>query len=293
MMRTLLLAVLLCIAAPSAANAVATCTLSASGVQFGVFSGSQLTFVGTVTMDCTGSGTSNYTLKLSTGGSGAYASRRMSNGANTLSYNLYTDSALTQLWGDGTAGTTFSSGQIKFPGPIHIVTNVYGKLPAQTTPAQGAYSDTIVATLTCTSGGSCTTTTSFTVTASVQPVCTVSATDLAFGDYTGPQVDGQSRISITCANTTPWNVGLNQGTFSGATVTTRRMSGPGSSALMYSLYKDAARTTNWGNTIGTDTVSGTGTGSTQLLNVYGRIPALQSAAVPGIYTDTILVTLTY
>src|SRR6516165_538609 len=94
-MRTLLLAAFMCIIAPAAANATATCTLSASGVSFGVFSGSQLTFTGTVTMDCTGSGTSNYTLKLSTGGSGTFSTRRMSSGANTLTYNLYTDSAHT------------------------------------------------------------------------------------------------------------------------------------------------------------------------------------------------------
>jgi spore coat protein U-like protein len=105
-------------------------------------------------------------------------------------------------------------------------------------------------------------------------------------------LDGQSQISINCANATAWNVGLNQGTFSGATVTTRRMSGPGGSALMYSLFKDAARTTNWGNTVGTDTLSGTGTGAAQLLNVFGRIPGSQTPA-PGSYTDTILVTLTF
>ncbi|HEY1962441.1 MAG TPA: spore coat U domain-containing protein, partial [Rhizomicrobium sp.] len=92
---------------------------------------------------------------------------------------------------------------------------------------------------------------------------------------------------------TPWNVGLNQGTFSGATVTSRKMSGPGSASLSYSLYQDAARTRNWGNTVGTDTVPGTGTGTAQSLTVYGRVPGSQTAAVPGSYADTIVVTLTY
>jgi spore coat protein U-like protein len=295
MMRRFVLAAFLCLVAPAAANATAMCTLSASGVQFGVFSGSEVAFVGTVTMDCTGSGTSNYTLKLSTGGSGTYSPRRMSYGANTLSYNLYTDAAHTQIWGDGTGGTTFASGTIKLSPPpsVHIVTNVYGNLPAQTTPAQGMYSDTIVATLTCTTGGNCTTTTPFAVTATVQPVCTISASNLAFGNYARTRLDGQSQVSLTCANGTGWNVGLNQGTFSGATVTTRRMSGPGGAPLSYSLYQNSTRTTNWGNTVGTDTVSGTGTGSAQSLNVYGRIPASQNSVVPGNYADTITATVTY
>jgi spore coat protein U-like protein len=71
------------------------------------------------------------------------------------------------------------------------------------------------------------------------------------------------------------------------------MSGPGGSGLSYSLYQNSTRTTNWGNTVGTDTVSGTGTGNAQALNVYGRIPGSQTSVVPGSYADTITVTLTY
>jgi spore coat protein U-like protein len=38
-------------------------------------------------------------------GSGTYAARTMSNGTNTLNYNLYKDAARTQVRGDGTGGT--------------------------------------------------------------------------------------------------------------------------------------------------------------------------------------------
>ncbi len=48
----------------------------------------------------------------------------------------------------------------------------------------------------------------------------------------------------------------------------------------------------WGNTIGTDTVAGTGTGSNQSLTVYGRVP-VQSTPVGATYTDTVIVTVTY
>src|SRR4051812_6590950 len=59
-------------------------------------------------------------------------------------------------------------------------------------------------------------------------------------------------------NTTSYNVGLNAGNGSGATVTNRMMSGSSGATLPYTLYRDAARTSNWGQTSGTDTVAGVG-----------------------------------
>ena len=294
MIRAIALAALLFVLSSAPANAVASCTLSSTGVAFGVFSGSPLTASGTITLFCTGSGTSNFNLTLSRGGSGSYSPRAMSNGANSLSYNLYRDSGLTLVWGDGTGVTTFPTGQIKVSPPPSITMNftVYGSVPAQATPASGSYSDSVIATLTCTSGGNCTTTTSVPITASVGSACTISATNLDFGTYRLAQLDGQSQIALTCANGSAWNVGLDAGTSSGATVTTRSMTGPSPYKLGYALFSDAGRTTNWGNTVGTDTVSGTGTGASQTLNVYGRIPAAQSAA-PGSYLDTITVTISF
>ncbi|HET7085766.1 MAG TPA: spore coat U domain-containing protein [Rhizomicrobium sp.] len=294
MIRAIGLAGLLLILASAPAHAAATCTLSSTGVVFGAFSGSALTFSGTVTIHCTGSGTSNYNLKLSAGGSGTYSARRMSNGANNLTYNLYQDAAFSQIWGDGTGGTFFPSGQIKLSPPpsVDIIVPIYGSLPAQATPAPGTYSDSVVATLTCTSGGACTTTTTIPITASVQPSCTISATNLNFGNYARAQLDGLSTIQLNCANATTWNVGLNAGVFPGATVTTRSMAGPSAFQLNYSLFSNPARSINWGNTVGTDTVSGTGTGASQTLNVYGRIPAAQNVG-PGSYVDTIVATITF
>lgn len=137
-----------------------------------------------------------------------------------------------------------------------------------------------------------TTSSTFNVTATVQATCTVSATNLAFGVYTGVQGTGTTAISVSCTNTTAYQVGLNAGTTSGATVTTRQMAGPSSAVLSYALYRDAARTQNWGNTAGTDTVSGTGDGMTRSITVYGAVPAGQFVS-PGSYSDTIVVTVTY
>lgn len=142
-----------------------------------------------------------------------------------------------------------------------------------------------------------TTTDSFTVSATVQADCVItSASNLAFGTVgaLNADVDSTSTISVKCTNTTPYDIGLNAGTATGATVSSRSMTGAGTSpaTLSYELFSDTDRTTNWGDTVGTDTVSGTGTGSAIDHTVFGRIPA-QSAPKPDSYSDTITITVTY
>src|SRR5262245_5956337 len=80
-----------------------------------------------------------------------------------------------------------------------------------------------------------TATTTFQVTATVHATCLISATNLNFGTYTGAVANSTSTITVTCTNTTPYNVSLNAGTAAGATVTTRKMSGPGGALLSYAL----------------------------------------------------------
>jgi len=136
-------------------------------------------------------------------------------------------------------------------------------------------------------------TTTFDVTATVGATCNInSADDLNFGSYPGTQTDNTTTISVTCTNTTPYDLGLNVGTSAGATVTTRAMTGPGNAHLNYSLFRDASRTLNWGNTVGTDTLHVVGDGLAQQSTVYGRIPCGQSPS-PGSYADTITVILTF
>jgi spore coat protein U-like protein len=136
-------------------------------------------------------------------------------------------------------------------------------------------------------------TTTFAVTANVVATCVVSATPMAFENYVSiTPADSTSTITVSCSDLTTYNVGLNAGASTGATVTTRKMKGTGSAFLNYHLYSDAARSVNWGDTIGTDTVTGTGSGAPQLLTVYGQVPAGQGPAA-GVYTDTITATVTF
>ena len=137
-----------------------------------------------------------------------------------------------------------------------------------------------------------TATTSVSVSATVQATCLISSTSLAFGVYTGVQLDATATLTVTCTNTTPYNVGLSAGTAAGATVTTRKMTGPTAQLLSYALFQDTGRTTNWGSTVSTDTTAGTGSGAAQPLTVYGRIAGSQFVA-PGAYTDTVTATITF
>lgn len=138
-----------------------------------------------------------------------------------------------------------------------------------------------------------TATSAFQVTATVGATCTLTSTNLAFGGYSGSQLAATSTLSVVCTLSTPYNVGLSAGISTGATVSSRAMTGSTSAALLhYGLYADAAHTVNWGNTVGTDTLAGVGTGTAQALTIYGMIPASQGVPADS-YADTVTATITY
>lgn len=143
-----------------------------------------------------------------------------------------------------------------------------------------------------------TTTGSLPVSATVINNCLIgTVVPVAFGNYdpTSPtaNIAGQGTIPVTCTLGDSYTIGLGPGTFSGAAVTTRRMTGTTPAGLAYSLNQDVARTINWGNTPGTDTPAAvTGTGSSISVNVYGKINAGQAVAA-GSYADTVVITVTF
>lgn len=135
-----------------------------------------------------------------------------------------------------------------------------------------------------------------TVTASVASVCLISNGTLAFGSYdptSGAALNGSTTVTLTCTLGTPYQIGLDAGAGSGATVALRKLSS-GGNTLGYRLFRDASRTLNWGNTPGTDTLDATSSAGslTNTITIYGQIPA--SAAVPtGSYSDSVAITVTY
>ena len=146
---------------------------------------------------------------------------------------------------------------------------------------------------------SATTTTTFAVTATVQSTCSATAAALAFPNYTpggGAQV-GNTSISVKCTKNTPYTIALNGGTTTGGTIAQRLMAS-GANTLQYNLFTTAAFAQVFGDGSGTSkTVAGTGAGvaTANAVTVFGQLPdnATNQAAVPGNYTDTITVTVTY
>ena len=144
-----------------------------------------------------------------------------------------------------------------------------------------------------------TVTTTFQVSATVQPNCTTSATPLGFGNYTpgNGAVTANSTITVNCTKSTAYTVGLNPGSTAGDAFIQRLMTS-GTNTLQYNLYTTAALTTVFGDGTGaTGTDSGTGTGMANALTytVFGQVPdnATNQASLPAIYTDTITVTVSY
>ncbi len=137
-------------------------------------------------------------------------------------------------------------------------------------------------------------TTTMPVTMTITAGCTVTATSVAFAGQTtlSAAVTAMGTVNVTCTNSTPYNVGLDQGAGSGATVTVRKMTGPASATVNYALYQNSGLTTIFGNTVGTNTEAGTGNGSAQAITVYGQVPA-QTTPAPGSYADVVNVTVSF
>ncbi len=130
--------------------------------------------------------------------------------------------------------------------------------------------------------------------------CTVSATGISFGRYSplsGFNADDTGNVRISCGGgvgTIAYTIRLNRvmsAGFSG------RMAS-GNNRINYELYTDPAHTIIWGDgNSGTGVISGTldvsRAGSSRDHVVYGRIPARQTLAVVGSYSDNITFTVVY
>ena len=108
----LLTALVLALPLPaSALCALCSCSVSATPVVFGTYdpiSSSPTDSDGSVLFTCGGlvGGVVTYDVALNKGmNSTTFSPRRMSSGANLLDYDLYTSSAHSSVWGDGTGGS--------------------------------------------------------------------------------------------------------------------------------------------------------------------------------------------
>lgn len=126
------------------ANVIPNCRVTAQNINFGNHGvlDTQVDANGGLGVTCT-PGTA-YTVGLNNGLSGTGpTARRMMLGSRSVVYGLYKDAARSQPWGN--SGGTLTSGT--GAGTAQNLT-VYGRVPAQTTPSPGTYTDTVVVTVT-------------------------------------------------------------------------------------------------------------------------------------------------
>jgi spore coat protein U-like protein len=131
------------------ANVPSACTITASDLAFGAVDANPAANVDaqtTLNVTCTLGTTYSIALDKGLSSTGTVAMRQMQNGTNKLNYTLYTTTARTTVWGDGTLSTSTSNGT--GTGNSQALT-VYGRVPSgQSNLAAGNFSDTITATIT-------------------------------------------------------------------------------------------------------------------------------------------------
>lgn len=246
--------------------------------------------------------------------------RYLGSGAATLVHQLYSDASRTVVWGSWGYGgaAVFGSGGVARNINLNILGSgsstftVYGRVIGnQQTAAPGTYTWTTNAPIisygygstTCGSspGSGVDNAGSSSWTAVVPKSCQISTSPLNFGTVTTltSNRDATGSLTILCTNTTPYSVGINNG--SNASGSQRRMRlGATANYISYNLFTDAARTSAWGSSTSATTctsgagtcVLGIGSGTNQTVTVYGRVPP-QGAPPVGTYSDTVIVTVTF
>jgi len=126
--------------------------------------------------------------------------------------------------------------------------------------------------------------------------CSVQVSSVIFPTYNSLiPFDTQTHGTVTfnCTQSSPITVML--GTGEAGSVAARRMM-CGASQLNYNLFLDAAGQVIWGDGTGGSQYysnSSPPSGVNVSLPVYARIPARQTKATPGVYKDTVVVTIIY
>lgn len=298
-----------------------TCSYSVSTLNFGsvnVLSGGAVDSTATMGITCSG-GTPLERVRLcpnlgaGSGGS-TTAARQMASGTSKLNFQLYQNSARTTVWGSNLASFTAQPPALTLnlnslgTGAVSPAPTVFARvLGGQSTVATGSYVSTFSSTNAqlryaacplglcpaCSASLAGAANATFTADATILPLCLVSAQNIDFGStgVLAANVDATGQVVVTCTANTSYSVGLNAGT-AGTSPTSRKMS-KGSETVSYGLFKDAARSQVWGDVSGPGSaVSGTGTGLPQNLTVFARVPP-QPTPSPGLYSDTVVVTVTY
>ena len=147
-----------------------------------------------------------------------------------------------------------------------------------------------------------TATANLTVSITITASCTINAATLTFPSTAGTSltataVTGNTTVQVNCTNTSPYSIGMGQGAnYSGGS---NRMASS-SNYLPYGLYVNSTLTNPWTTGASNSTCTttgdcylGTGNGSAQSITIYGQVPTTATAPIPGTYTDTVTMTVTF
>jgi len=134
-----------------------------------------------------------------------------------------------------------------------------------------------------------TSTTSFSVTATVMDTCRIGPTSPTFGAYAAAITDPISAVSVQCILNTPYNVNLRAGQ---AVVLTPNIAGIAPRMLVDTESLASAHPGNRGRLSGVQQVVKSGSGSSQQLVGWGQNLAMRSDA-SGDYPDSVLITVVY
>jgi spore coat protein U-like protein len=122
-----------------------SCSVSATGINFGsydVFSTIPTDSTSTIFVTCTAPWPVVTISIGASSNSGVFNPRTMKNslGSDTLNYNLFTDSSMGAVWGDGTGGTQTIVHQ---PNKKTVPETVYGRIFPGQDISPGSYTDNL------------------------------------------------------------------------------------------------------------------------------------------------------
>lgn len=133
-------------------------------------------------------------------------------------------------------------------------------------------------------------TTTMNVSATVGATCSISATPIDFGLYSGTLKNANGSITVNCTAGAPYSVGIDEGLNQAGGF---RNITNGTDSIIYELYSDSGYASVWGDNGITggnypygNAVAGSGIGSDQTLTVYGELSAGPLVST-GSYTDTV------
>ncbi len=129
---------------------LASCSISAGNLNFGNVNVLTANVDASAALTVTCTNTTPFTVALGAGlnSGGTQTNRTMTGAGGSIAYGLYQDAARSVAWG-ATPPPATNSNTVSGVGTGSAQTlTVYGRVPPQKTPTQGAYSDTVIVTLT-------------------------------------------------------------------------------------------------------------------------------------------------